>query len=92
VQAATALIILFLLAALAGSRIEKNGFWPLVAALSVVLAVMCVVWHDINEWPGWLSPAFSTAAGAMLLTISLGLFFGGFVLEKIKIALAQREN
>lgn len=73
------LLVLFLVAVLTGSRSEKTGFWQLAGLLLVLFVGFCFMWHDINHYPGLLSPAFVDQFGQWIITIVVGIMVGGIV-------------
>ena len=74
-----ALLMLFLVAILAGSRSEKSGFSQIAGLMLVIFLGLCFIWNDTHHWPGLLSPAFVAQVGQWIVAMVLGLMIGGLL-------------
>lgn len=75
------IITLFLFAVVARVFYALPRGWPLVLIFAAMLGAMCIRWQVEHQWVSWLSPAFISALGPMVLAIGIGIIVGGIILK-----------
>ena len=77
------ILALFLVGVLTGSKSgQPKKFWLLAVLMFLIWVGLCVIWQDVNNYPGLFAPAFGNMQGKMFSAMVIGIMIGRIFLSR----------